>query len=165
MHDYSSKHPMRQSREFVMKSLYQWLVDHDCLQTILLRCDEATKPALCRKSINTSVESYQESVDLITPLLSDQQWARLHLTEQAILMQVHYELSHCADVPYRVVINESVELAKRYGGDESYKLINRLADKMASIIRPSEVAYKKSKQKDAPDEIKTSQQVDVADET
>ena len=130
---------MRQTREFVVKALYQWLISEDCIDALILRSDNTLKPERCKKAIIRSIALYPEAVSMITPLLSDQQWGRLHLTEQAILIQVYYELAECWDVPYRVIINEAVELAKLYGGDESFRLINRLADRMAPMIRPVEV--------------------------
>lgn len=143
--EYSSTHPMRQAREFVVKALYQWLVDEDSVSALLQRCEQAQKPELCRKAVTRCIALYQDAVLLITPLLSDQQWGRLHLTEQAILVQVYYELLECPDVPYRVVINEAVELSKLYGGDESFRLINRLADRMALSLRSFEVSVAQAK--------------------
>lgn len=139
MQEYSSTHPMRQAREFVVKAMYQWLVNEDSVDALLQRCQDTLKPEVCRQSVMRSIALFDEAVAFITPLLSDQQWARLHLTEQAILVQVYYELLECIDIPYRVIINESVELAKLYGGDESFRLINRLADRMALMLRSLEV--------------------------
>ena len=51
-----------------------------------------------------------------------------------------YELAHCADVPYKVAINEAVELAKTFGGTDGHKYVNGVLDKAALDLRPVEVA-------------------------
>jgi N utilization substance protein B len=50
-----------------------------------------------------------------------------------------YELAHCADVPYKVAINEAVELAKTFGGTDGHKYVNGVLDKAALELRPAEV--------------------------
>ena len=50
-----------------------------------------------------------------------------------------YELAHCIDIPYRVVINEAVELAKVFGGTDGHKYVNGVIDKAAADLRPVEV--------------------------
>ena len=50
-----------------------------------------------------------------------------------------YELTHCLDIPYRVVINEAVELAKSFGGTDGHKYVNGVLDKAASDLRTLEV--------------------------
>ena len=51
-----------------------------------------------------------------------------------------YELTHFLDVPYRVVINEAVEVAKSFGGTDGHKYVNGVLDKAAADLRPAEVA-------------------------
>jgi len=59
-----------------------------------------------------------------------------------------YELAHRVDVPYRVVINECVELAKVFGATESHKYINGILDKLATVLREAETsAYRKKPQR------------------
>ena len=50
-----------------------------------------------------------------------------------------YELKFCVDVPYRVAINEAVELAKSFGGTDGHKYVNGVLDKAAAELRPAEV--------------------------
>ena len=59
--------------------------------------------------------------------------------EHAILLIGAYEALHCLDVPYRVVINEAVELAKSYGGTDGHKYVNGVLDKLMGVARPAEV--------------------------
>ena len=60
--------------------------------------------------------------------------------ERAVLAIGAWELVHRLDIPYRVVINEAVELAKRYGGTDGYKFVNGVLDKMAAVLRSAERA-------------------------
>jgi N utilization substance protein B len=61
-----------------------------------------------------------------------------------VLLIGAYELIHCVDVPYRVVINEAVELAKGFGGTDGHKYVNGVLDKIAADLRPAEVAARRS---------------------
>ena len=58
--------------------------------------------------------------------------------EHALLLIGAYELTACPDIPYRVVINEAVELAKSYGGTDGHKYVNGVLDKLAAQVRPAE---------------------------
>jgi len=57
-----------------------------------------------------------------------------------VLLIGSYELRHCLDIPYRVAINEGVELAKSFGGTDGHKFVNGVLDKAAAELRPAEVA-------------------------
>lgn len=63
----------------------------------------------------------------------------LGLIELAILRLGAFELAHCIDVPYKVAINESVDLAKKFGATESHKYINGVMDKVARDLRKTEI--------------------------
>ena len=60
--------------------------------------------------------------------------------ERAILLLAAFELRNSPDVPYRVVINEAVELAKAFGGTDGHKYVNGVLDRVAKVLRPSEAA-------------------------
>ena len=62
--------------------------------------------------------------------------------ERALLYLGTYELAYRVDVPYKVVINEAVELAKVFGATDSYKYVNGVLDKLAPILRSSELEKK-----------------------
>jgi N utilization substance protein B len=59
--------------------------------------------------------------------------------ERAVLVIGAWELVHRLDIPYRVVINEAVELAKRYGGTDGYKFVNGVLDRVAPRVRADEI--------------------------
>ena len=66
--------------------------------------------------------------------------AEISPVEHAILWIGAYEFTHCLDVPYRVVINECIELAKAFGGTDGHKYVNGVLHKMAPSLRAAEVA-------------------------
>jgi len=68
------------------------------------------------------------------------EWDELSPVEHGVLLIGAYELAHCADVPYKVAINEAVELAKTFGGTDGHKYVNGVLDKAALELRPAEVA-------------------------
>ena len=69
----------------------------------------------------------------------DRKTAHLSPVEHAVLMIGAYELRHCIEIPYRVAINEAVELAKSFGGTDGHKYVNGVLDKVAVDLRPVEV--------------------------
>lgn len=69
--------------------------------------------------------------------------SRMSVVERACLMIGTWELKHCLENPYRVVINEAVELSKQFGADLGYKIVNGVLDKVAAEVRPAEVASRK----------------------
>jgi len=81
----------------------------------------------------------------ILPLL-DRKMAEISPVEHAILWIGAYEFTHCVDVPYRVVINECIELAKAFGGTDGHKYVNGVLHKMAPSLRAAEVAADQSRQ-------------------
>ena len=70
----------------------------------------------------------------------DRKVSLLSPVEHAVLMIGVYELKHCLDIPYRVAINEGVELAKSFGGTDGHKYVNGVLDKAAAELRPAEVS-------------------------
>ena len=70
----------------------------------------------------------------------DRPLVELSPVEHGILLIGAYELVHHVEVPYRVAINEAVELAKSFGGTDGFKFVNGVLDKLAADVRPSEVA-------------------------
>ena len=132
----------RRAREFALQGLYEWLVGggdaaaidaHMREQEGFGKCDRAHFDALLRGGIETAPaldEVLARHVDRKTTLLSP--------VEHAVLMIGVYELQHCIDIPYRVAINEAVELAKSFGGTDGHKYVNGVLDKCAAELRPVE---------------------------
>ena len=138
------KSARRRSREFALQGLYQWLVSaapvaeieaHIAQLEHFDKCDRAHFDALlhgCIEEAGTLDAVLARHVDRKTSLLSP--------VEHAALLIGCFELSRCIEIPYRVAINEAVELAKSFGGTDGHKYVNGVLDKCAGQLRPDEAA-------------------------
>ena len=136
--------PRRRARELALQGLYQWLLSradgaeieaHLREQESLDKLDRAHLDALLYGCIREAAE-----IDVLLARHVDRKVSLLSPVEHAVLMIGVYELQHCIDVPYRVAINEGVELAKSFGGTDGHKFVNGVLDKAAAEIRPAEAA-------------------------
>ncbi len=134
----------RKSRELALKGLYQYLLCPKELRLILremadepdfARADEA----YFRNLLEGVYDQIPELDTRITKFL-DRPIEELSPIEHAILLISAYELIFDVSIPYRVAINEGVELAKLYGGTDGHKYVNGVLDKLAAEARPSEVS-------------------------
>jgi transcription antitermination protein NusB len=132
----------RRSREFVLQALYQWLLNGDDADALCgqaaerddyARADRPFFESLTRGVIERAAELHAA----IQPFL-DRPARQLSPIEHALLLLGAYELMCAPEVPYRVAINEAVELAKSYGGTDGHKYVNGVLDKLAYQLRPSE---------------------------
>ncbi len=132
----------RLARQMALQGLYQWILSGNSLTSINVhmreqahfrKCDAVHFDALLHGCVN------QAAVldEALLPYL-DRKPDELSPVEHVILMMGVYELRHCLDVPYRVVINEAVELAKSFGGSEGHKYVNGVLDKVAQEVRAPE---------------------------
>lgn len=94
--------------------------------------------AYFRELLNGVIDLRGELDDLIAPCL-DRPMADLDPVELAILRLSTYELKQRVDVPYRVVINEGIELAKTFGATDGHKFVNGVLDKLAPRLRGAEL--------------------------
>ena len=94
--------------------------------------------AYVRTLLNGAIDNAAALEAEISPFL-DRPFAELSPIERGILMLSGYELMRELEVPYRVVINEAVELAKVYGGTDGHKFVNGVLDKLAARLRSIEV--------------------------
>lgn len=134
----------RKSRELVMKSIYRGLMnafDYDDIKKDILedpdycRCDEEFYNSL----IDGIKESYQEIiVDLDNYI--DKKKEELNPIELSILIVAYYELKTRLDIPFKVSINEALDITKSFGGQESFKFINGSLDKLARKYRALEIS-------------------------
>ena len=142
------KSARRRSREFALQGLYEWLLGgadagvidaHMREQDEFAKCDQAHFDALLHGVIAAAAE-----LDAALALHVDRKTNELSPVEHAALLIGAYELLHCLDIPYRVVINEAVELAKAFGGTDGHKYVNGVLDKAATDLRPAEVAARRA---------------------
>lgn len=130
------------ARRFAVQAVYQWQLTQATMDDIELQFLVPTDVApfdraYFRKVIHGVVAYVTELDELLLPYL-DRPLAELSPVELGILRLGTFELKYCLDVPYRVIINESVELAKIYGAAESYRYINGVLDQVAMTIRSIE---------------------------
>ena len=132
----------RRSRELALQALYEWLVTGHEAEVLLRHAAEDPEHGRADQvHLNAIVQGVLErAADLnggIQPFL-DRPAQSLSPVEHALLLIGAHELTACPDVPYRVVINEAVELAKSYGGTDGHKYVNGVLDKLAAQVRPAE---------------------------
>jgi N utilization substance protein B len=98
------------------------------------KCDSAHFDALVHGCIEQAGE-----LDAVLARHVDRKTTELSPVEHGVLLIGAYELRHCVDIPYKVAINEAVELAKSFGGTDGHKYVNGVLDKAAADLRPAEV--------------------------
>ena len=136
------KSARRRSRELATQGLYQWLVsgapggEIDAQLRGAQGFDKADQEHLDAILHGVIRDSEALSADL-TPCL-DRPIEQLSPVERAVLLVAAYELKNHVDIPYRVVINEAVELAKTFGGVDGYKYVNGVLDKLSAQLRAAE---------------------------
>ena len=132
----------RRSRKAAMQAVYQWQMTGVDLQPLeqeyraagaLKKADETFFKELVR-----GVLLRCEELDALLAPLLDRKVEELDRVEAALLRLGAFELQHRIDVPYRVVIDEYVELAKGYGAEESFKYVNGVLDRLATQLRQAE---------------------------
>ncbi len=139
----SAKSARTRAREFALQALYQHLVGGNAPEAIdrftrdlagFHKADSAHYDAL----LHGCIQEAGEMDALITPLL-DRKWEEISPIEHAVMWIGVYEFQHAQDVPWRVVINECVELAKEFRGTDGQKYVNAVLNGLAAQLRPLEV--------------------------
>jgi N utilization substance protein B len=135
----------RQSREVALQALYAWqLSGGDALEELKsLDGFEASDQRLARSIVSGVSDKAAELQALISPHV-DRDFAKLSPVERAILYIGAYELSSHPRTPFRVVLNEAIELGKSFGGSEGHRFVNGVLEKVAAALRPEEVAKHRS---------------------
>jgi N utilization substance protein B len=138
------KSARRRSRELALQGLYEWLVSGSETSTIEkhLGLDnpgfEKADADHFKALLHGVVDATRQLHESIAPHL-DRPVAELSPVEHATLLLATYELTFHPEIPYRVVINEAVELAKTFGGTDGFKYVNGVLDRVASRLRSAEV--------------------------
>ncbi len=132
----------RRSRELALQALYQWLLNRDeadalCRQAAEKKDYARADTAYFELLAHGVIERAGELSAALQPFL-DRPAHQLSPIEHALLLLGAYELIYAPDVPYRVAINEAVELAKAYGGTDGHKYVNGVLDKLAAQVRQRE---------------------------
>jgi N utilization substance protein B len=144
-----SKSDRSRAREFALQALYQHLVGKNEAADIDLftrdlagfsKSDSVHFDAL----LHGCIAQATELDSLLEPLL-DRKMAEISPVEHAVMWIGVYEFKHCLDVPWRVVLNECIELAKEFGGTDGHKYVNAVLNGLAPNLREAEMAADRSK--------------------
>lgn len=143
------KSARRRAREFVLQGLYQWRVggaDEAAIEAYAPEMEDFAK-ADREFFVGTLRGVIGQQEALITRISThiDRPFGELSPIEACVLMLGSFELVNHPETPYRVVINEAIELAKAFGGTDGHKYVNGVLDKVAAVVRPDEVAARKKK--------------------
>jgi N utilization substance protein B len=135
--------PRRRAREFALQGLYQRQLSGNAPAAIRAQLAEAGGFALADRAYFDAlwegvIAEYDALVARLAPWL-DRPAGELSPVERSILVIGAWELAHQPEIPYRVVINEAVEIAKSYGGTDGHKFVNGVLDKLAGAIRADEI--------------------------
>jgi N utilization substance protein B len=132
----------RRAREFVLQGIYQWLVaqtDPGAIERQLLAMADYAKAdgGLCKMMLHGVIQESAGLHEAITPFI-DRPLAQLSPVEHSAILMGAWELAHAPETPYRVVINEAVEITKSFGGTDGHRYVNGVLDKLAASLRPTE---------------------------
>ncbi|HPT49276.1 MAG TPA: transcription antitermination factor NusB [Accumulibacter sp.] len=143
-----ARSPRRRAREFALQALYQWRLSGN---------DEAAVEAHLRDSegfekadrdffthLLRGVLAQRETLQARLQDFLDRPFGELSPVEACVLLGGAFELANYPQTPYRVIINESIELAKSFGGTDGHKYVNGVLDKLAARLRPVEVEAKRA---------------------
>jgi len=145
------KSARRRAREFALQGLYSWQMNHGSAADIeagfaaekglnnagFNRADRALFSSLLAGTIREAAGLEEQ----MRPAL-DRGFDELSPVERAVLLMATYELTHAPETPYRVIMNEAIELAKSFGGTDGHKYVNGVLDKLVKTLRPHEVPAK-----------------------
>ncbi len=143
----------RNARQFALQAIYSWQITKENVANIEEsflageKYDEeehhAEEPALNEKETDVAyfrelfsgvAQNHQQLDSKLRPYLS-RPMQDLDMMELALLRLAMFEMVHCENVPYKVVINEAIELAKVFGAEDSHKFVNGVLDKAAPHVR------------------------------
>lgn len=139
------KNARRRSREFALQALYQWQLAGQSGADIeqqyagadgFAKADAALFLLLVKSAIKNSAALAAQ----LAPHL-DRPWHEVSPIERSILLLGAIELTTMPETPYRVIINEAIELAKSFGGTDGHKYVNGILDKLAAVVRADEIAF------------------------
>ncbi len=129
-----------------MQAIYQWQMSGTQIRDIelqfLAKKNNATFDGdYFAELLNGVVDHYSDLDELLAPFMS-RSIDQVDPIERAVLRIATYELAHCLQIPYKVVINEALDLTKMFGTAEGYKFVNGVLDRLAQQLRAVEIKGK-----------------------
>lgn len=140
----------RKARHYALQGLYQWKMSGGTLSAIEaeFRTDNSMRnvdTAYFHELLHEVPARLEEVQAIFAPHLQDRSDEELDPVTEALLRLATYELKYRIDVPYKVVINEAVALAKKFGASESHRFVNGVLDRAAEEVRALEVNAHRAK--------------------
>lgn len=137
--------PRRRARRRALQAIYQWQLNNDTPAAIIAQFTEEQNfdgvDEEYFKALVTEIVSHKEAIDeLIAPAL-ERVDASLDQMERAVLRLGVNELMNHPEVPYRVIIDEAIELSHRFGSENAHTFINGVMDRVANVLRATEIAH------------------------
>lgn len=131
----------RQAREIALQALYAWQLSGDdpLAQARSIEGFETSDAKFVENVLSGVLGRAEELRGMISPHLS-REFGKLSPVERAILYIGAYELASHPQTPFKVVLNEAVELGKSFGATDGYRFVNGVLEKLAAAIRPDEFA-------------------------
>jgi len=137
----------RRAREFVLQGLYQWRVGGADAAAIEAQIAEMEDFARADGDFFVAtlrgVIGQHERLTALVAAHIDRPFNELSPIEACVLLMGACELANNPETPYRVIINEAIELTKSFGGTDGHKYVNGVLDKVAAAVRPAEVEARK----------------------
>ena len=137
------------ARRRALQALYAWQMTRTPMQQVIEQFrneqDMQIADLAYFEDILRGIETHGEEIDAALQQFLDRTVAEVDPIERAVLRIASYELLYRADVPYRVVLNEAIESAKRFGSDHGHTYINGVLDKAAAVWRVAEVGHARGK--------------------
>ncbi len=148
-------HGRHGARWAALQGLYAWQlsgvsiskIEHDLIEGTFKETDQAQneiKISFDKAYVNellTQICAQKDELDALALPHLDRPISEVHAIEHAILWIALYELKVRVEIPYKVIINEAILLAKQFGAQDSHKFINGVLDKAAATLREAELAY------------------------
>jgi N utilization substance protein B len=134
--------PRHRAREFVVQGLYQHLVGGQDEAAIIVQAEsvagfDKANRELYDRLLGGVLADLPALQALLEPHI-ERPWAEVSPVERGVLLLAACELRDHVETPYRVILNEAIELAKSYGGTDGHKFVNGVLDKLAPQLRPQE---------------------------
>ncbi|MBU2869924.1 transcription antitermination factor NusB [Colwellia sp. E2M01] len=134
--------PRRKARELAVQAVYSWQVSQNPVNDVEVNfITDNSKRRFDIEYFQLLLRGVTGNITDIDSAISpyvDRPLDDIDQVEKAILRVAVFELKDCTEVPYKVVINEAIELAKAFAADDSHKFVNGVLDKTVKIIRPQE---------------------------
>ena len=141
------KSARRRAREFVLQGLYQWRIggaDEAAIEAYAPEMEgfEKADREFFVGTLRGVIGQRQALIERIGGHI-DRPFNELSPIEACVIMLGCFEMQNHPETPYRVIINEAIELAKAFGGTDGHKYVNGVLDKIAGVLRPDEVAARR----------------------